>query len=143
MASTAQKKNNGKKVQRASAAGKKSATSSKASKKAASPKKAEKFAVIQSGGKQYLVKSGDVVQVEKIKSQPKDGKISFTDVLLVFDEKEVKIGNPYVKGAKVEAEIIENLRGKKINVIRYKSKTRQFKKKGHRQHYTKIKITKI
>jgi len=99
------------------------------------------FAVIKTGGKQYKVAEGDVLSVEKLSH--KDKKVSFDEVLLVVNSKDVKVGKPTVSGAKVEAEVLEEGKGKKKIVFRYKSKTRYKKKKGHRQPFTKVKITKI
>lgn len=101
------------------------------------------FAVIQTGGKQYIVRPGETLEIEKIKKPARGDAVVFEEVLLVFDGKEVKIGAPYVKGAKVTAQIEGDVRAKKVTVIRYKSKTRQFKKKGHRQTHTQITITEI
>jgi|SRR3989344_4582835 len=98
------------------------------------------FAVIKTGGKQYKVAEGDVLRVEKLES--KDGKVVFEDVLLVVNG-EIKLGKPVVSGAKVSAKILEEGKGDKKMVFRFRSKTRQHKKKGHRQPYTKIEITKI
>ena len=98
------------------------------------------FAVIKTGGKQYKVAEGDTLRVEKLES--KDGKVVFDEVLLVVNG-EVKVGQPTVSGAKVSAKIIEEGKGDKKIVFKYKSKTRQHKKKGHRQPYSKIEITKI
>ena|SRR3989338_10008987 len=98
------------------------------------------FAVIQTGGKQYKVKEGQTITVEKL-SQEK-GKVSFTDVLLIGGET-VSIGTPSVAGATVEASILEHGKGKKIDVIKYKAKVRYRRKIGHRQPYTKVKIEKI
>ena len=99
-----------------------------------------KFAVIQTGGKQYLVKPGDTLKIEKIK-KPENGEIVFDKVLLIVDEDDIKIGKPFVDGAKVGAKIIEEGRGKKVIVLKYKQKTRYHKKAGHRQPYTKITIS--
>jgi len=98
------------------------------------------FAVIKTGGKQYKVAEGDILRVEKLES--KDGNLVFDNVLLVVNG-EVKLGKPVVSGAKVSAKVLEEGKGEKKMVFRYKSKTRQHKKKGHRQPYTKIQITKI
>ena len=98
------------------------------------------FAVIKTGGKQYKVAEGDVLRVEKLEF--KDGNVVFDEVLLVVNG-EVKVGQPIVSGAKVTAKVLEEGKGEKKMVFRYKSKTRQHKKKGHRQPYTKIQITKI
>ena len=98
------------------------------------------FAVIKTGGKQYKVAEGDVLSVEKLEHE--GDKIVFEEVLLVSNG-EVKVGKPLVSGAKVEAKIMEEGKGKKKMVFRYHSKTRYRKKKGHRQPYTKVQITKI
>lgn len=98
------------------------------------------FAIIKTGGKQYKVSEGDILSVEKIES--KDGEVVFDQVLLVVNG-EVKVGKPLVSGAKVSAKVLEEGKGKKKMVFRYKSKTRQHKKKGHRQPFTKVQITKI
>lgn len=98
------------------------------------------FAVIKTGGKQYKVAEGDVLRVEKLET--KDGEVVFDNVLLVING-EVKLGKPVVSGAKVTAKVLEEGKGDKKMVFKFKSKTRQHKKKGHRQPYTKIQITKI
>ncbi len=115
----------------------------KALSKKTDKQESEVFAVIQTGGKQYLVRPGETLKIEKIVPPEKGDTLAFEEVLLVFDGKEVKIGTPYVSGAKVTAKIEGEERDKKVSVIRYKSKTRQFKKKGHRQIHTKITITEI
>lgn len=99
------------------------------------------FAVIKTGGKQYKVQEGDTLSVERLVHE--GDKIVFDQVLLWANNKDVKVGKPLVFGAKVEAKVVEEGKGKKKMVFRYKSKTRQHKKKGHRQPYTKIQITKI
>jgi large subunit ribosomal protein L21 len=99
------------------------------------------FAVIKTGGKQYKVAEGDVLNVEKL--EYKDSQFSFDNVLLVWDDNDVKVGKPTVSGAKVEAKVLEDGKAKKKIVFRYKNKTRQRTKKGHRQPYTKVQITKI
>lgn len=99
------------------------------------------FAVIKTGGKQYKVQEGDTLSIEKIKNQ-KSNIVEFDQVLLVVNG-EIKVGKPLVSGATVEAKIIEEGKGKKKMVFRYKSKTRRRKKKGHRQFYTQVQITKI
>jgi len=99
------------------------------------------FAVIKTGGKQYKVQEGDTLMIEKL--EHKDDKVAFDQVLLVSGDKETKVGRPLVAGAKVEAKVLEDGKAKKKMVFRYKSKTRQHKKKGHRQPYTKVQITKI
>lgn len=99
------------------------------------------FAVIKTGGKQYIVKEGDALAVEKLVHE--DGKIVFDQVLLIADEKKAVIGQPLVEGAMVTASVVAEGKGEKKMVFRYKSKTRYHKKKGHRQLFTKVKIEKI
>lgn len=110
------------------------------------------FAIIKTGGKQIKVAKGDLVKVEKINGKSafakaatgKEGdKVEFKDVLLVKKGNALKIGQPLVKGAKVEAKIINQGRGRKIVVFKYKSKKRYKKKKGHRQSFTQVEILKI
>lgn len=107
----------------------------------------EEFAVIQTGGKQYKVSEGGLVSIEKIKAKEteykKGDKISFDKVLLVDDGKNVTIGTPYIKGAKVDAEIVEIGRARKILVVKYKQKSRYLRRNGHRQPFFKVKITSI
>jgi len=99
------------------------------------------FAVIKTGGKQYIVREGDVLTIEKL---PVDtGTFSFEQVLLIADGEQTVVGRPFVAGASVSATILEEGKGVKKMVFRYKSKTRYKKKKGHRQPYTKVKIEKI
>ncbi len=101
-------------------------------------------AVIQTGGKQYLVKEGDAIRIEKISDTLKVGDaVSFDKVLLLSDEKETKVGMPHLAGAAVVAVITEAGRGKKIEVVKYKAKSRYFKLRGHRQPYMKVKIGKV
>jgi large subunit ribosomal protein L21 len=101
----------------------------------------QEFAVIQTGGKQYKVAKGDVIKIEKLSGEHKKGdKITFDKVLLVDNGKDTTIGTPYIKEAKVIATFEEDGRGKKIDVIKYKAKSRYFKKRGHRQPYNKVKI---
>lgn len=101
-----------------------------------------KTAVIKTGGKQYLVKEGDVLKVEKLNAKEGE-KVVFDNVLLVFDEKDVSVGSPKVEGVKVEAEVLEQGRDKKLHVIRFRAKSRYFRKYGHRQPYSRIKISAI
>jgi large subunit ribosomal protein L21 len=103
-----------------------------------------KFAVISTGGKQYKVAEGDSVKVEKISDTLKVGDaVVFDQVLLVDDGTTTKIGTPTVAGAKVEAVLTEIGRAKKVIVIKYKQKSRYFKKNGHRQPYSKVEIKKV
>ena len=100
------------------------------------------YAVIKTGGKQYQVKEGDVVFIEKINGE--DGsEISFDEVLAVGGDGNFKAGTPFVEGASVSAKIIGQTKGKKIIVFKMKSKKGYRNKNGHRQPYTKVEITKI
>lgn len=101
-----------------------------------------KIAIIETGGKQYLVTQDSVVSVEKLSGVEKKGdKVTFDKVLLTDDGKETKVGAPYVSGAKVSGELIANGRAPKVTVIRYRQKSRYYKKKGHRQPFAKVRIT--
>lgn len=99
-----------------------------------------KLAVIMTGGKQYIVKPGDSLNIEKI-TAGKDGGVVFDKVLLVAEGDSVKIGAPFIAGAKVSAKTEGEVRGKKTIAMRYKQKTRAMTRKGHRQTYTKVKIS--
>ena len=102
------------------------------------------FAVIQTGGKQYKVSKGGFLSIEKLKGEYKKGdKISFDKVLLVDDDKDTTIGTPYIKGAKVDAEITEIGRARKILIVKYKQKSRYLRRNGHRQPFFQVKITGI
>lgn len=100
------------------------------------------FSIIETGGKQYLVSPGDKIKVEKLKTA-KEGAVVFDKVLLVAKDKDIKIGAPLVSGSAVEGKIVREGRTRKVIVFRYHSKTRYRKKKGHRQHFTEVEITKI
>ncbi|MDP2855533.1 MAG: 50S ribosomal protein L21 [bacterium] len=100
------------------------------------------LAVIETGGKQYLVSEGQKIKVEKL-SVEENGAIIFDKVLLVFDGKKTTLGKPLIKGASVEAKLTKTGRNRKVIVFRYHSKTRYRKKKGHRQYFTEVEIGKI
>ncbi len=100
------------------------------------------YAVIESCGKQYKVSEGDVVFFEKLDAE--EGKnISFDKVILLSDDKNVKVGAPYVKNAKVEGTVVAQGKGKKILVYKYKAKKNYRRTQGHRQPYTKVEIKSI
>lgn len=101
------------------------------------------FAIVQTGGKQYLVREGDALRVEKLSG--KEGSVFNLDALLVADDEgqAVKIGAPLVSGAKVAAKIVAQGRAEKILVVKYKPKSRYKRNVGHRQPYTEIKIESI
>ncbi len=102
------------------------------------------YAVIQTGGKQYKISKGDSLKIEKIKGVFSIGdKITFDKVLLVDNGKDATIGTPYISGAEVDAILEEIGRNKTVDVIKYKQKSRYFKKNGHRQPWFKVKIENI
>lgn len=104
----------------------------------------KEFAVIETGGKQYQVQSGDVITIELLPGEMKAGdKVTFDKVLLVDDGSNTTIGTPYINGAKVEATYKATGRAPKVTVIKYKQKSRYFKKNGHRQPFSKVEISKI
>ena len=101
-----------------------------------------KIAIIETGGKQYVVTQDTVLSVEKLKDAKNAGDtITFDKVLLTDDGASTTVGAPYIAGAKVTGELIENGRAQKITVIRYRQKSRYFKKRGQRQPYAKVRIT--
>ncbi len=100
------------------------------------------LAVIKTGGKQYLIKKGDKIRVEKIDG--KEGKeINFADVLLISEDKKVEIGAPKIKNAKVVGKILKQARKDKVIIFKYKAKKRYQKKAGHRQQFTEVEIKEI
>lgn len=100
------------------------------------------YAVIVTGGKQYKVSEGDVVFIEKLPADAGDS-VTFDKVELVGGNGDLKIGTPYVDGAKVTASVVKNGKSKKIYVFKYKAKKNEKKKIGHRQPYTKVQIQTI
>jgi large subunit ribosomal protein L21 len=100
------------------------------------------YAIIATGGKQYKVSEGDVVTVEKLGAEAGD-KVVFDQVLLVSNDGKIQTGAPTVSGATVEAEVLRQMRDKKVIVMKYKPKTGYKRKNGHRQYMTQVKISKI
>lgn len=102
------------------------------------------FAIFQTGGKQYMVAAGDKVKIEKIKGDHKVGDtVSFEEVLLVEAGSDTTIGAPFIKGAKISAEITKIARAPKVTVIKYKAKSNYYKKRGHKQPFFEVKISSI
>jgi len=99
-------------------------------------------AIIQTGGKQYLVSTGDKIKVEKLDAE-EGKKVTFSNVLFIGDEKSVKIGTPKITGAKVEAKVFKQGRAKKQMGIKHNAKKRYKMKFGHRQSFTEVEISKI
>ena len=100
------------------------------------------YAIIESCGKQYKVAQGDVVFFEKLDVE-EGKKVTFDKVILVSEEEKVQVGNPYVKGVKVEGKVVSHGKAKKIIVFKMKAKKNYRRKQGHRQPYTKVEITGI
>ncbi|MFK4785657.1 50S ribosomal protein L21 [Fusobacterium sp. MFO224] len=100
------------------------------------------YAVIKTGGKQYKVAEGDVLRIEKLNAEVNE-TVELTDVLLVANGEDVKVGTPVVEGAKVAVEILNQGKGEKVINFKYKPKTGYHRKKGHRQLFTEIKVKSI
>ncbi len=100
------------------------------------------YAIIESCGKQYKVAEGDVVFFEKLDAE-EGKKVTFDKVIFVSEDGKVQVGNPYVKGVKVEGKVVSHGKGKKIIVFKMKAKKNYRRKQGHRQPYTKVEITAI
>ena len=100
------------------------------------------YAIIASGSKQYRVSQGDRVRVEKLDGEV-GAKVVFDQVLMVAEGEAVKVGQPNVAGAKVETEITDQNRAKKVVVFKFKQRTKYRRKQGHRQPYTELKVTEI
>ena len=101
-----------------------------------------KIAVIETGGKQYLVSEGQKIQIEKLEGSA-GGKLSFDKVLMLADGDKVEVGRPYLSGKKISAELLEQKRLPKVITYKYHSKTRYRNKKGHRQPVTIVRISSI
>lgn len=99
-------------------------------------------AIIETGGKQYKVAEGDVVFIEKLPNEAGD-TVTFDKVLAILDEDKATFGAPMVEGAKVDASVVKNGRGKKIMIFKYNAKKGYRRRQGHRQAYTKVQIGKI
>ena len=98
------------------------------------------YAVIETGGKQYRVQEGDVITIEKLPVEA-DSKIEFDKVLVLGEGADINVGAPYIDGAKVFGSVVENGKGQKVIIFKYKSKKDYRKKQGHRQPYTMVNIT--
>ena len=101
------------------------------------------YAVIQTGGKQYKVKSGEILKIEKLPDSKDNTKIEFTEILAYGDNKVIEIGSPTVQGAKVEANLIKNSKNKTILIFKKRRRQNSRRKNGHRQQYSMIRINKI
>ena len=101
------------------------------------------YAVIQTGGKQYKVKSGEIIKIEKLPDSKLDTKIEFKDILAYGDNKTIEVGTPTVQGAKVEANLIKNSKNRTILIFKKRRRQNSRRKNGHRQQYSMIRISKI
>jgi|TARA_X000000950_G_C13757514_1_gene595392 large subunit ribosomal protein L21 len=101
------------------------------------------YAIIQTGGKQYKVKSGEILKIEKLVDSKPDTKIEFKDILAYGDDKIIEIGTPLVQGSKVEANLIKNSKNRTILIFKKRRRQNSRRKNGHRQEYSLIKINKI
>jgi len=100
------------------------------------------FAIVETGGKQYRVAEGEVIEVEKL-AVPEGETVTLDRVLMVGDDRNVRVGKPLVEGAKVQARVVDQRRGRKIIVFKYKPKERYRRKAGHRQSLTRLQIERI
>ena len=101
------------------------------------------YAVIQSGGKQYKVKSGEILKIEKLPNSKSDTKIEFKDILAYGDNKVIEIGSPTIQGAKVEANLIKNSKNRTVLIFKKRRRQNSRRKNGHRQEYSMIRINRI
>ena len=101
------------------------------------------FAVIQTGGKQYKVKSGEILKIERLEDSKPETKIEFKEILAYGDDKTIEVGSPVVEGAKVEADIVENGKNRTILIFKKRRRHNSRRKNGHRQEYSMIRINKI
>ena len=101
------------------------------------------YAVIQTGGKQYKVKSGEILKIEKLPNSKPDTKIEFKEILAYGDDKIIEVGTPIVQGAKVEANLIKNSKNRTVLIFKKRRRQNSRRKNGHRQQYSMIRINKI
>ena len=101
------------------------------------------YAIIQTGGKQYKVKSGEILKIEKLPGSKDDTKIEFKEILAYGDNKEIEVGSPVVQGAKVEANLIRNSKNRTVLIFKKRRRQNSRRKNGHRQQYSMIRINKI
>ena len=101
------------------------------------------FAIIQTGGKQYKVKASEILKIEQLENLKPESKIEFNEILAYGDSKNIEVGSPLVKGAKVEAELLKNGKNKTILVFKKRRRKNSRRKNGHRQLFSLIKIKKI
>ena len=101
------------------------------------------FAIIQTGGKQYKVKSGEILKIEKLADSKPETKVEFNEILAYGDDKSIEIGTPNVEGAKVEADLIKNSKNRTVLIFKKRRRHNSRRKNGHRQEYSMVRINKI
>ena len=101
------------------------------------------YAIIQTGGKQYKVRSGEILKIEKLSNSKPDTKVEFKEILAYGDDKVIEVGTPTVQGAKVEANLIKNSKNRTVLVFKKRRRQNSRRKNGHRQEYSMIRISKI
>ena len=101
------------------------------------------YAVIKTGGKQYKVKSGEILKIEKLPDSKPETKIEFNEILAYGDDKNIEVGTPNIDGAKVEADLIKNSKNRKILIFKKRRRQNSRRKNGHRQQFSLIRINKI
>ena len=101
------------------------------------------YAVIQTGGKQYKVRSGEILKIEKLPNSKSDAKVEFKEILAYGDDKIIEVGAPTVQGAKVEANLVKNSKNRTVLIFKKRRRQNSRRKNGHRQQYSMIRINKI
>ena len=101
------------------------------------------YAVIQTGGKQYKVRSGEILKIERLPNTKSDAKVEFKEILAYGDDKIIEVGAPTVQGAKVEANLIKNSKNRTVLIFKKRRRQNSRRKNGHRQEYSMIRINKI
>ena len=101
------------------------------------------YAIIQTGGKQYKVKAGEILKIERLLDSKSETKVEFKEILAYGDDKTIEVGSPIVDGAKVEADLIENGKNRTILIFKKRRRQNSRRKNGHRQQYSLIRISKI
>ena len=101
------------------------------------------YAIIQTGGKQYKVEAGEILKIERLEDSMLETKIEFKEILAYGDDKTIEVGSPVIKGAKVEADLIENGKNRTILIFKKRRRQNSRRKNGHRQQYSLIRINKI
>jgi large subunit ribosomal protein L21 len=100
------------------------------------------YAIVESGGKQYIARSGEIIEFDRL-SIAEGGEVAFDKVLLLADNGSTKVGQPHLEGAQVVGHVVEEIKGPKVRVFKYRPKLRYRRRQGHRQHYTRVMIDEI